>query len=145
VDNSSQTRTLVGGMDATTGWSSVRQLRAWERERLILRDGETLLDVGCGPGDAGIALVSAAGARARLLGLDASEVMLSVARERAAEAAVPAADWDSLTVDLPDLGDFTALRTAMRTARGPEEEPPACLPRSSRGNASAGLPTLTRA
>ena len=159
-------------MDATTGWSSVRQLRAWERERLRLRDGETLLDVGCGPGDAGIALVSAAGAQARLLGLDASEVMLSVARERAAEAAVPAeflcgdaqrlpyksesvdavrsertlqwlpdpnaalselvrvlrrgsrlvvidTDWDSLTVDLPDLSDFGALRTAMRTARGP--------------------------
>ena len=159
-------------MDATSGWPSVRQLRAWEHERLRVRNGETLLDVGCGPGDAGIALVAAAGAETRLLGLDASEVMLSVARERAAAANVTAeflqgdaqrlpyasesvdavrcertlqwlpdpnaalselvrvlrpgsrlvvvdTDWDSLTVDMPDLSDFEAVRTAMRAARGP--------------------------
>ena len=90
VDASSRAQSMVDGMDATTGWAAVQQLRAWERGRLDLRDGETLLDVGCGPADAGIALVSAAGPDARLLGFDASDVMLTVARERAALAGVTA-------------------------------------------------------
>ena len=90
VDGSSRAQSMVDGMDATTGWAAVQQLRAWERGRLNLADGETLLDVGCGPADAGIELVSAAGPNARLLGFDASDVMLTVARGRAAHAGVTA-------------------------------------------------------
>lgn len=90
VDASSRAQSLVAGMDATTSWAAVQQLRAWERERLGLQEGETLLDVGCGPADAGIALVSAAGSGARLLGFDASDVMITAARERAARAGITA-------------------------------------------------------
>ncbi len=171
VDASRQAQTLVDGMDATTRWPAVRQLRAWERDRLALVAGETLLDVGCGPGDAGVALVAGAGGTARLVGIDASERMLAVARERAAAAGVAAefrvgdaaalpepdgsvdalrsermlqwvpdpdaalrefvrvlrpggrlvvidTDWNSLTIDLPDLTAFRAAQAAMQRFRG---------------------------
>lgn len=90
VDASPSSESLIAGMDTVTRWPAVQQLRAWESERMRLRDGETLLDVGCGSADAGLAIVAAAGPRARLEGLDASETMLSVARERAERAEVEA-------------------------------------------------------
>lgn len=98
-------------MDAASRWPAVRRLRAWERDRLDLHDGETLLDVGCGPGDAGVALVAASGG-AKLLGLDASELMLAVARQRAAAAGVTAEFGIGDAQKLPyDSGTVDALRS----------------------------------
>lgn len=117
---------MVDAMDAVGRWPAVAQLRAWERDQLRLRDGATLLDVGCGTGEAGIALVSAAGPAARLCGLDASEVMLSTARVRAADAGVTA---DLRLGDARDLPYESGSVDAVRSERTLQwiEDPDAAL------------------
>jgi SAM-dependent methyltransferase len=91
VDTSPDPAMLVAGMDATARWAAVQQLRAWERDRLALKPGERLLDVGCGAGDAAIALAPDVSPGGSVLGIDASDAMLDVARGRAAAAGVDAA------------------------------------------------------
>lgn len=51
-------------------------------ERCAVRDGETVLDVGCGGGLTSMALAERVGATGRVLGVDVSPVILDVARER---------------------------------------------------------------
>src|SRR5690349_15466879 len=87
VDGGSNTAHLVATMDAVTAWPAIVTLRAWERERLALRTGERLLDVGCGPGDAAVALAADLGATGEVVAVDASETMLGVAATRAAGVA----------------------------------------------------------
>ena len=56
VDDDPNAVVLLAAMDATAGWDAPRRLRAWERAGLRLVPGERLLDVGCGLGEAGLAL-----------------------------------------------------------------------------------------
>ena len=86
VDAQPHTDVLVAGMDSTSAWPAVQRLRAWERERLGLRPGERVLDVGCGPGDVLVALSSDVGPSGTAIGVDQSEAMLRVAQSRAGVA-----------------------------------------------------------
>jgi ubiquinone/menaquinone biosynthesis C-methylase UbiE len=52
-------------------------------ERLALAPGEAVLDVGCGPGIDVLDMAEHVGATGRLVGLDASAVMIAEARRRA--------------------------------------------------------------
>jgi len=88
VDAQPEPSLMVAGMDATAQWRAVRQLRDWEAEHLALQPGEWLIDVGCGPGDAAIALSAALAPDGFTLGIDSSEAMLEVARRRAEQAGV---------------------------------------------------------
>lgn len=72
-------------------------------DRLGIRNGTRLLDVGCGPG--GAALL-AAGRGARVAGLDASPGSIEVARERVPEGGFRVGDMESLP--WPD-GSFDAV------------------------------------
>jgi trans-aconitate methyltransferase len=54
-------------------------------ERIALAQGEAVLDVGCGPGTDVFDMVELVGPAGRLVGLDASEVMIAEARRRAKE------------------------------------------------------------
>jgi len=103
---------LVATMDATSGWGATQRLRAWEREKLDLRTGERLLDVGCGTGDAALALAGDVGAGGEVVGIDASASMLAVARARAAGTPRPVrfTVGDALALDEPD-GSFDAVRS----------------------------------
>ncbi len=56
-------------------------------ERLALRPGQRVLDVGCGCGATTLDLAAAVGPGGRVTGIDVSSVMLARARERAAELA----------------------------------------------------------
>lgn len=103
---------LVATMDATSGWEATRRLRAWERERLDLRAGERLLDVGCGTGEAALTLAGAVGPDGEVVGIDASESMLAVARGRATGTASPMRFTlgDARALAEPD-GSFDAVRS----------------------------------
>jgi SAM-dependent methyltransferase len=73
-------------MDATSRWEATRRLRAWEREQLALDDGQRLLDVGCGLGEAALALAEDLGDDGEVVGVDVSAEMIRVARAKARTA-----------------------------------------------------------
>jgi len=111
VDDEPNVAFHVATMEATARWDSINGLRSWEREHLRLRAGERLIDVGCGLGEAALALADDLGATGEIVGVDASAAMLAVARERSGAAACPMrfTIGDALALDEPD-GAFDAAR-----------------------------------
>src|SRR5690349_2041418 len=55
-------------------------------ERLDLRPGQRVFDVGCGSGPTSLVLAERVGDDGEVIGADISPAMLAAARERAAEA-----------------------------------------------------------
>lgn len=112
VDDHPDISMLLSAMDETAQWEATKQLRAWEREQLSLRSGQRLLDVGCGLGDAALALSIDLGDQGEVVGIDGSEVMLAEARERAAGATcrVRFTVGDAGALDEPDAS-FEAVRS----------------------------------
>jgi ubiquinone/menaquinone biosynthesis C-methylase UbiE len=86
VDDDPNVAVLLATMDTTAGWEATRRLRAWERQQLSLHDGQRLLDVGCGLGDAALALAADLGVEGEVVGVDASAEMIAGARSRARAA-----------------------------------------------------------
>jgi SAM-dependent methyltransferase len=86
VDDDSNVDVLVAAMEETANWDATRRLRAWERDRLALTPGERLLDVGCGLGEAALALAGDLGDQGEIVGIDMSEEMLRRARSAAGSA-----------------------------------------------------------
>jgi ubiquinone/menaquinone biosynthesis C-methylase UbiE len=119
VDEDPNVAVLVSAMEATARWDATRELRAWERQRLGLSEGQRLLDVGCGLGDAALALAEDLGEGdevGEVVGVDASAEMLRVAqaRARARSSAVPCrvrfCVGDAMDLDEPDRS-FHAVRS----------------------------------
>jgi SAM-dependent methyltransferase len=108
VDAQPDTARLVAAMEVTAMWPAVRYLRAWERERLALGPGDRVLDVGCGLGDVASALAAAVAPGGKVVGLDGSEAMLAVARQRAPGVEFRIAD--ALALEVPDAS-FDACRS----------------------------------
>lgn len=111
VDRSADPAVLLAGMVTNAGWPATVDLRAWERNRLRLRTGERLLDVGCGLGDAARALAEDLGPTGSLVGIDASTAMLEAARSGWGEAC-PASFvlGDAQALDVSS-GSFDAARS----------------------------------
>ncbi len=104
VDDDPNVPVLLATMDATAGWEATRRLRQWERAHLRHTSGGRLLDVGCGLGDAAVALAADLGGGGEVVGIDASAQMISAARERAGAARCPVrfTVGDALALDEPD-------------------------------------------
>ncbi|CAN5671527.1 hypothetical protein BH24ACT5_BH24ACT5_08090 [soil metagenome] len=104
VDQDPNVAVLIATMDATSRWDATRALRAWERVQLHLTEGERLLDVGCGLGDAALTLGEDLGAVGEVVGVDASMAMLTVAQKRSRGAAchVRFSVGDALALEEPD-------------------------------------------
>jgi ubiquinone/menaquinone biosynthesis C-methylase UbiE len=74
----------------------MRRFARWQRmavERLELRAGETVIDVGCGTGIVVPLLQAAVGPTGRIVGIELSPEMASQARERVAQQ-----DWENVSV-----------------------------------------------
>lgn len=112
VDDHPEVTTLLSAMDETARWAATQQLRAWERERLALRSGQRLLDVGCGLGDAALALAADLGEHGEVVGVDGSKAMIAEAQVRAASGRCSArfAVGDAAALDEPD-DSFDAVRS----------------------------------
>jgi demethylmenaquinone methyltransferase/2-methoxy-6-polyprenyl-1,4-benzoquinol methylase len=82
-----------------------RALRAAALDALALDSGETVLDVGCGPGPNFPALRDRVGGSGRVLGVDVSQGMVARARGRVADAGwrnVHPVRADAAALPLPD-------------------------------------------
>jgi SAM-dependent methyltransferase len=112
VDDAPDVAVLLNTMDATAAWDATRRLRSWERTALGLGPGQRLLDVGCGLGDAAIALGADLGGSGEIVGIDSSTEMVAVARLRARSAPCRCrfAVGDALGLAEPD-GSFDAVRS----------------------------------
>ena len=82
VDDDPNAAVLLATMDATARWTATRQLRAWERTELGLGRGQRLLDVGCGLGEAALALAGDLGPDGEVVGVDISAEMVRAALSR---------------------------------------------------------------
>jgi SAM-dependent methyltransferase len=106
VDRDPDVAALIRAMDETAEWEATRALRVWERAHLGSMRGARLLDVGCGPGTACLALAASPSADRELVGIDLSEAMVGIARARAAARAVPSrvrfSVGDARSLDEPD-------------------------------------------
>jgi SAM-dependent methyltransferase len=120
VDDDPNVDVLLSTMDATGAWEATRHLRDRERQQLRLQPAMRLLDVGCGLGDAALALAGggdhALGVDGEVVGIDVSSEMVSAARSRAA-AARPGLRCrsrfvvgDALALDEPDRS-FDVVRS----------------------------------
>jgi SAM-dependent methyltransferase len=111
VDDDPNVDVLLETMDGTAGWEATVRLRSWERAQLGLAHGERLLDVGCGLGEAALGLARDLGEDGEVVGIDASERMLRVARSnaRAAPCRVRFSLGDASSLDEPD-DSFDAAR-----------------------------------
>jgi SAM-dependent methyltransferase len=112
VDDDPNVVVLMAGMEETAGWEATRRLRAWERAQLRLAPGARLLDVGCGLGEAALAFADDLGDDGEIVGIDASEEMLRVARSnaRSARCRVRFSAGDATSLDEPDDA-FDAARS----------------------------------
>lgn len=89
--------------------------RRWTREALNLRPGESVLDVGSGPGFLAAEMASEVGPTGRVSGVDISEAMLSMARSRCAKLSSAAlVDFhvgDATKLPFPDEAFNAAVST----------------------------------
>lgn len=79
VDDDPNVAVLLAAMNTTAELDAIRTLRHWERTQLGLCDGLRLLDVGCGLGEAALALAQDLGTDGDVVGVDRSAEMVRVA------------------------------------------------------------------
>ncbi|HEY8283078.1 MAG TPA: methyltransferase domain-containing protein [Chloroflexota bacterium] len=89
VDRTKDPDFFVRFMDETQKLPAIQASKRLMLERIALAPGEAVLDVGCGPGTDVFAMGELVGPAGRLVGLDASEVMIAEARRRAKEVHAP--------------------------------------------------------
>lgn len=89
VDRTKDPDFFVRFMDEAQKPAAIQVSKRLMLERIALAPGEAVLEVGCGPGTDVFDMVELVGPAGRLVGLDASEVMIAEARRRAKERHVP--------------------------------------------------------
>lgn len=112
VDRSPDAAEMLRSMDLTAGWPAVRRLHRHSAEGLAVAPGDHILDVGCGLGSVALQLGDQAGPEGRVLGVDASRLMVEEATRRANSEGRPATFvvGDAHRLDLPD-GGFDVCRS----------------------------------
>ena len=86
-------------------WDASRQIGEWLVEQADLKSGDTVLEVGGGPGDTGFVAAQAVGAEGKLIETDFAPEMVEVAKRRADELGLTNIEFrvmDAENMDLPD-------------------------------------------
>jgi cyclopropane fatty-acyl-phospholipid synthase-like methyltransferase len=89
VDRTKDPDFFVRFMDEAQKPAGIQAGKRLMLERMALTPGEAVLEVGCGPGTDLFDMAEIIGSAGRLVGLDASEAMITKARRRAGEHRVP--------------------------------------------------------
>lgn len=87
VDKTADSHRLVNFLDNAFSLHEVKQIKRQSYELLDLREGEKILEVGCGTGEDVLALSEKTGVSGLVVGVDNSEIMIAAARQRAAGTA----------------------------------------------------------
>jgi len=113
VDRTSDPDFFVRFMDEAQKPAGIQTSKQLMLERMQVSPGEAILEVGCGPGTDLFDLVQRVGPTGRLVGIDASEVMIAEARRRASALGFPIVFEQGDVQALPfEDGSFDACRAA---------------------------------
>jgi ubiquinone/menaquinone biosynthesis C-methylase UbiE len=82
VDQAADAQYFIRFLDDLAALDSVRECRRLMIDRLDLRAGHRVLDVGCGVGDDVAAIARLVGPSGKVVGVDSSQVMVDEARKR---------------------------------------------------------------
>ena len=123
VDRTSDPDFFIRFMDEAQKPAGIQASKQIMRERMNVAPGEAILEVGCGPGTDLFDLVERVGPAGQLVGLDASDVMVSEARRRAAALGLPIVFQQGDVQALPfEDGRFDACRAARLLEHVPNAE-----------------------
>src|SRR4030095_14233223 len=89
VDQQADPRFFITFLDAGNALEDIKSVKRVMLAQLELRDGMSLLDVGCGTGDDVRDLVPPVGPRGRVVGIDMSGALTPEAKTRPATSDVP--------------------------------------------------------
>jgi ubiquinone/menaquinone biosynthesis C-methylase UbiE len=113
VDRTDDPDFFVRFMDEAQKPAAIQASKHLMLERAALTRDAAVLDVGCGPWDDLFDMVDHVGPAGRLVGLDASEVMIAEARRRAKERGLPVTFEVGEAAALPFTdGTFDVCRAA---------------------------------
>lgn len=90
-------------LETVTGLDAIQAFKRRSHRLLRPREGDRILDVGCGVGDDVQALTTHVGPEGTVLGIDKSESLIAEARSRTEDSSI-AEFWvgDAMDLDLPD-------------------------------------------
>ena len=112
VDQTCDPRFFIEFLEARKTVEGERQVKELIIESLGLKPGARVLDIGCGLGDDAREIAAIVGADGRVVGIDASETMITESKKRAAGLGLPV-DFligDVRKLDFPDAS-FDFVRT----------------------------------
>ena len=123
VDRTKDPDFFVRFMDEAQKPAGIQASKRLMLERMALAPGEAVLEVGCGPGTDVFDMVELVGTAGRLVGLDASEVMIAEARRRTEALRVPVTFevGDVQALPFPD-GTFDVCRAGRLLEHLPNAE-----------------------
>ena len=111
VDRHPDTAGLIAAMKAADAYPAVSSLRAWLANELRLRTGNSVIDVGCGPGASTFALCDLVGPDGAVVGIDSSAAMIDAAQDATpSDLDIKFATGDATALEAPD-GSFDAYRS----------------------------------
>src|SRR5205823_6358406 len=111
VDEQSDPDYFVAFVDEVNSMPGIAQVEEVATAELRLAPGMRVLELGCGTGEDSRALAELVGPEGAVVGIDASEAMITVARERSEGSGLPVSFHvgDAMELDLP-TDSFDAVR-----------------------------------